>query len=203
MKTTPRSRKGTRRYSMRARADAAQRLSEQILDATLELWLERSYDEITLQQIAERAGASLSTVLRRFGSKEGVVEAIIATDRYGEMQARAAVAAGDVDAAVRAIVEGYERAGDAVLRNLALEHRMPAVAEWVELGRRRHREWIERVFAAWLPARRDRDYRRLRSQLIVATDLYTWKILRRDQGLSRQETERAMRELVGRLIEEE
>ncbi|HEX8120542.1 MAG TPA: helix-turn-helix domain-containing protein [Solirubrobacteraceae bacterium] len=188
---------------MRARAQAAERLSEQIVDATFELWLERAYDEITLQLIAERAGVSLSTVLRRFGSKEGVVEAIIATDRYGELDTRASVAAGDADAAVRVLVDGYERAGDAVLRNLALEERIDAVASWVELGRARHREWIERVFTPWLPSRKGPEYRRRRAQLIVATDLYTWKILRRDQGLSRQETERAMRDLVARLIEED
>ena len=188
---------------MRVRAEAAERLSEQIVDAAFALWRERSYDDITLQQVAERAGASLSSVLRRFGSKEGLFEAVVSTDRYGEMDTRNRVAAGDVDAAVRELCAGYERLGDAVMRNLALEERIPSVAAWVELGRRRHREWVERVFAQWLPARKDSAYRRRRSQLIVATDLYTWKILRRDQRLSRHETRRAMRELIARVIEED
>lgn len=192
-----------RPYAMRARAAAAERLSEQIIDAAYELWLERSYDEITLQEIADRAGVSLSSVMRRFGSKEGVVEAIIATDRMGEMTLRDSVATGDVDAAIAVLVEGYERVGDAVLRNIALEERLPTVAEWVELGREYHRKWVGRVFGEWLPAPGDPDHRRRRAQLIVATDLYTWKILRRDQRLSRKDTLRAMRDLVDRLIEED
>jgi AcrR family transcriptional regulator len=192
-----------RPYAMRARAEAAERLSEQIIDAAYELWVERSYDEITLQEIADRARVSLSSVMRRFGSKEGVLEAIISTDRMGEGPLRASVAAGDVEAAIAALIDGYERIGDAVMRNIALEERLPAVADWVDLGRRFHRKWVGRVFAEWLPAPGTADYRRRRAQFIVATDLYTWKILRRDQGLSKQETALAMRDLVDRLIKED
>ena len=191
-----------RTYRMRARAEAAERLSADIVDAAFELWLEKPYDEITLQEVADRSEVSLSTVMRRFGSKEGLLETIVKTDKLGEVALRDSVAAGDVDAALRILSDGYERLGDAVMRNIALEERFPAVAEWVELGREYHREWIGRVFAQWLPASGHRDYRRRRAQFIVATDLYTWKILRRDQGLSKPETRRAMRELVDRLIEE-
>jgi hypothetical protein len=34
----------------------------------------------------------------------------------------------------------------------------------------------------------------------VATDVYTWKLLRRDHGLGRAEAARAMRELLDRLM---
>src|SRR3954468_1168649 len=107
-----------RPYRMRARTEAAERLSSEILDAAFELWLERSYDEITLQEVADRAGVSLSTVMRRFGSKEGLLGTIVKTDRLGEVALRESVEAGDVDAAVRTLCEGYERLGDAVMRNL-------------------------------------------------------------------------------------
>jgi AcrR family transcriptional regulator len=190
-----------RPYTMRARAEAAQRLSERLTEAAVELWLERSYDEITLQQVADRAGVSLSTVVRRFGSKEQMLEAIVAAFGTQEVALRGSVATGDVEAAVHELVAAYERGGDAVIRNIALEERIPAVAAWVERGRRRHREWVARVFAEWLPARDHRDYRRRRSQFVVATDLYTWKILRRDQGLSRRHTEAAMRELIEALVQ--
>src|SRR4051794_13265192 len=192
-----------RPYRMRARSKAAERLSSEILDAAFELWLERSYDEITLQQVADRAAVSLSTVMRRFGSKEGLLETIISTDRLGEVPLREGVASGDVDAALEGLTDGYERAGDAIMRNIALEERLPVVQRWVDQGREYHRRWVGRVFAPWLPGPDQPDYRRRRAQLIVATDLYTWKILRRDQGLSKQETRRAMRELVDRLIEKE
>jgi hypothetical protein len=34
------------------------------------------------------------------------------------------------------------------------------------------------------------------TQLVVATDVFTWKLLRRDTGLGRRQTAVAMRELV-------
>jgi AcrR family transcriptional regulator len=177
-------------------------VSEELLDAAYEVLIERSYDELTLQEVAARAGTSLSTLLRRFGSKEGLLAAVMRSDRYAP--ARARVAPGDVDAAVQAIVDDYERAGDAQLRNHALEERFPAIAEWLDVGRRGQRAWISRVFAEWLPAdRASREYRRRRNQLVVALDLYTWKLLRRDQRLGRQETVQTMREMVDRLIKED
>lgn len=191
-----------RPYRMRARAEAAERVSEQLLDAAYDVLLERSYDELTLQEVADRAGSSMSTLLRRFGSKEGLLEALMRSDRYAP--ARVRVASGDIDAAVQAIVDDYERAGDAQMRNHAVEERFPAIAEWLDLGRRGHRAWISRVFAEWLPAdRSSRRYQRRRNQLVVALDLYTWKLLRRDHGLSRQETVRTMRDMVDRLIKED
>jgi hypothetical protein len=36
----------------------------------------------------------------------------------------------------------------------------------------------------------------LRAQLIAVTDVYTWKLLRRDLRLSRREAERAIAELI-------
>ena len=37
------------------------------------------------------------------------------------------------------------------------------------------------------------------AQIIALTDLYVWKVLRRDLGLSRDETEIAVRDLVNRI----
>jgi hypothetical protein len=41
----------------------------------------------------------------------------------------------------------------------------------------------------------------LTPELVVATDVYTWKLLRRDQGLSRDETVAAMLRIVQALLE--
>jgi hypothetical protein len=38
-------------------------------------------------------------------------------------------------------------------------------------------------------------------ELVVATDVYTWKLLRRDQGLSRDETVASILEIVEALLE--
>jgi AcrR family transcriptional regulator len=174
------------------------------MDAVIELWLERWYDEFTLQDIAGRSHVSLSTIMRRFGSKEGILAAMLASDRgRSRVSDRDDIAAGDVDGAVRALIEEYERVGDAVMRNLSLEERVAAIGEVVRVGRNMHREFVARVFAPWLPPRKGRAYDRRLGQFIVASDVYTWKLLRRDQGLSAEATARAMRDLLNRLMTEE
>jgi hypothetical protein len=63
-------------------------------------------------------------------------------------------------------------------------------------GRRKHQEWVTHVFPAALDGLRGRARARRVAQLVVATDVYTWKLLRRDKGLGREQTLTAMRELV-------
>ena len=58
----------TRPYTMRARAEAAQATAERILDAALEAFGSSAFSEVTLQEIADRAGVSVQTIIRRFGS---------------------------------------------------------------------------------------------------------------------------------------
>lgn len=60
----------------------------------------------------------------------------------------------------------------------------------------RHQEWVEHVFVAALAGLRGVDRKRRVAELIVATDVFTWKLLRRDQRLSRDQTITAIRELV-------
>src|SRR3712207_8050354 len=64
-----------RRYRMRVRAEAAAETGRRILEAVIELHRERFFDEVSLEDIAERAGVTVRTVIRRFGSKERLIEA--------------------------------------------------------------------------------------------------------------------------------
>ncbi|HEX6339374.1 MAG TPA: TetR family transcriptional regulator, partial [Jiangellaceae bacterium] len=56
-----------RPYRMRARAASTAETGERILRAVLDLHLERFHDQITLEDVADRAGVTVQTVLRRFG----------------------------------------------------------------------------------------------------------------------------------------
>lgn len=176
---------------MQARADAAERTGLRIMDAAIALWREKAYDELTLHDVATRAGVSLSTVMRRFGSKEGLAEAVLASDRVGTQRHRDAVAVGDVDGAVTMIVDDYEANGDAVIRMLTLEERIDVVRRVVEAGRTAHGEWVARVFRPLLTRSRVQRGRQT-LQLVVATDVYTWKLLRRDRSLSSTEVRAVM-----------
>src|SRR4051794_13600212 len=189
-----------RPYRMGARADAAEQTAARIMDAAIGLWREKGYDEFTLYQVAHKADVSLSTVMRRFGSKEGLAEAVLTSDRVGTQRSRDAVSPGDVDGAVRMIVDDYEDNGDAVIRMLALEERVDIVRRVVEAGRIAHTEWVSRVFAPSLarsPGRR----RRQTLQLVVATDVYTWKLLRRDRRLEIREVRALMSGMCRAIVE--
>lgn len=170
---------------MKARAASAQATRERILAAAREHFMGRWYDEVTLQDLARGSGVSVQTVLNHFGGKEGVLAAL-ADVAGAEIEARRDVAPGDVAAAIGALVGDYEITGDAVVRMLALEERVPAVRALLDRGRAFHRTWVADTLADGdrLPA------------LIAATDVYTWKRLRRDEGLSRAATSAAMRRLV-------
>lgn len=167
------------------------------MDAVIALSEERLSVEIVLADVAARAGVTVQTVLRHFGSRQGLFERAQARQAE-QVRAERAAPVGDAASAVRTIVAFYDRMGEWSLRLQAQEHSDALSRQTVELGRRVHREWVEEVFAPQLLGRRDRN--ELVDLLVVATDVLTWKILRRDGGMGRQATCRRMLRLVQALL---
>jgi AcrR family transcriptional regulator len=66
---------GKRPYRMVARAEAAARTRERILDAVIALASERFVEDIGLADIAEAAGVTVQTVLRHFDGREALLTA--------------------------------------------------------------------------------------------------------------------------------
>ncbi len=184
---------------MRARRDAVDQTRERILEAMTELWLTRHYDEVTLADVAERAGVSRQTVYRQFGTKDELLMAA-AEWKGPEGEAETLVEPGDVDGAISRLVDQYERMGDANVRTLELEGRVDAMDHLLKRGRSAHRGWIEHVFAPWLPAPGSPDREGLIMALYAATDVMQWKLLRRDFDLTATVTERIIRRLVDGVI---
>jgi AcrR family transcriptional regulator len=178
--------KTARPYRMQARAAATEATRERILGAARTAFLNEWYDEVTLSAIARSAGVSQQTVINHFGGKEGLLMAVVDRADTEIAEVRSAASPGDVDGAIRALVADYEQTGDGVIRALALEGRVDALAPVLARGRANHRAWVERMLG---------DGGRV-ALLVVATDVYTWKLLRRDQGLSREATVGAMCALV-------
>jgi AcrR family transcriptional regulator len=178
---------------MGVRAESAAQTRRRILAAIGELVIERFVDEITLDEVAERAGVATRTVIRRFGGRDRLIEAAFA-EASAQVQSRLdETPAGDVEDAVEAAFEDYERHGDALIMTLAQERRHPELFRpLLDEGRRSHARWIERVFTP-----RDRLHA---AQLVTVTDVYVWKLLRRDLGLSRARAKKAMTEMVRRLV---
>jgi|tagenome__1003787_1003787.scaffolds.fasta_scaffold20979015_1 AcrR family transcriptional regulator len=190
----------TRTYRMTARAESAQATADRILDAAIDIFWEEPSDEISLEQVARRAGVSKQTVLRRFESKAGLFAAAGERSLARARAERDDVAPGDVEGAVAALVAHYERLGDRVLRMLAQEEAGPGLRAVADQGRAYHASWCERLFAPALDRLRGVERRRRLAQLVAVCDVYTWKLLRRDRGLSRPQTEIALRELLQPLI---
>jgi AcrR family transcriptional regulator len=182
-----------RPYRQTARAAAAAATRERILDVATEQFLQRFYDEVTLAGIAKDAGVSQQTLINHFGSKERLLQDV--ADRLDPERFRRELA----DDPVEGVVADYEPAGDATIRLLALEERVPAVAPFLARGRAGHRAWVEQAFAAQLPPEGDEAREQAVNLHVVATDITTWKLLRRDMGLSRAQTVDAMKAMVAAL----
>jgi len=184
-----------RTYRQTRRADATERTREAILDAAREVFRADPQLDPSLEAVAARAGVSTRTVIRQFGSKEGLLEAAIAAGVEATQKTRHAEP-GDVDGAVRAIVAHYEEMGDDVMRWLALADRLPVVRRVTERGTGSHHDWVEEVFAPDLAGLPRGERRARRAALATATDVYVWHLLRRREGLGREATREAMLGLV-------
>jgi AcrR family transcriptional regulator len=186
-------------YTMLARAETTAGTRERIVHAALKLALEQAYEDITLVAIAEAANVSHQTVLNHFESKENVAAAAAEMLSRQTQAARDEAVPDDQPGAIAILVAEYERFGDANVRWAIASERLGSLAPLLDRARAGHQAWLERIFSARLPkmpaARRQTIH-----ALHAATDVYTWKLLRRDLQLPRADTERIMRDLVDGIL---
>lgn len=180
---------------MSARAEAVGATKERIVGAARALFLEHAYEDVTLAAIAADAGVSHQTVLNHFESKDGVVLAVADAFSADTLSARYQAKPGDVAGAVKVLVGEYERFGDANVRWAMTADRLGQLAVLMDGAREGHQAWLQEIFGEALPAT-PAARRRAVHALHAATDVYTWKLLRRDLRLSRAETEKTMVDLV-------
>lgn len=167
-----------------------------ILDACDAVFLPDPGRPFTLDEVAGRAGTTVQTVLRHFGSKSGLLAAAAARGIASTQAERDQVPAGDLRGIARYLALHYEEVGDTVLGMLAFETQGPDLASIAERGREMHRAWVERVLAPLIQRVAPDDRARRVAVLVAVTDLLTWKVLRKEQGLEPHEYERSVHELV-------
>jgi AcrR family transcriptional regulator len=191
-----------RAYHQTARAAAADNLRHGIVTAFHDLLLSRWIDEITLDEVAARAGTTRQTVIRLFSGKDGLLEAVIEVVR-AEAAPRVAMP-NDVSgrAALEALIAHYEAVGDMVVRFLAQEERHSALRPLLAQGRHEHRAWVAQRFASTQSGLTELERERQITRLIVATDIYTWKLLRRDFGKRQDEVLHLMVGMINKEIGE-
>jgi AcrR family transcriptional regulator len=186
-------------YTMSARADAMTATRERIVRAALTLALEQAYEDVTLTAIAQAAGVSHQTVLNHFESKEKVAAAAAEVLSRETLAARQKAVPGDYAAAVAILVAEYERFGDANARWAMSSERLGSLTPLLDEARAGHQAWLERIFSDGLP-KASAPRRRAIHALHAATDVYTWKLLRRDLRLSRHDAERIIADLVHGIV---
>ena len=185
---------------MQARAQAAAETERKIFAAARDLVAERPVARVTLDDIASRSGVTVQTVIRRYGSKDGLIRAVAASVRAEVQDQRFRAPVGDIPGAVSNLVEHYEATGDEIFRLLSKEEQVPVLTEVLDVGRVLHRDWTTRVFAPWLEPLPAAERIRRTAQLVAICDLYMWKLLRRDIGLGRRQAESAIREILERVL---
>lgn len=192
-----------RAYRQSARADAVQDTEQQIVDALTTLLGERWFDEITLDDIAAAANTTRQTVIRRFGSKTGVLSAMAAQMDVAIRTQRWGTPAQSVADIVTLLTDDYERTGDILVRTLGQEARIPEFAAVLDRGRRGHRQWIEDMFRIWLDKLDSQSRKDRLAQLLAQTDVWMWHLLRRAQKHSAATTHRLMTQAIERLLRED
>jgi AcrR family transcriptional regulator len=176
-----------RPYRQTLRAAAAESLRRRIVTAFHDLLLNRWIDEITLDEVATSAGTTRQTVIRLFGGKDGLLEAVIDLVRAQAVPRISMPVDVSGREALKTLIAHYEAVGDMVVRFLAQEERHSALRPLLAHGRREHRAWVAERFASTQNCQKKIERERQITRLIVATDIYTWKLLRRDFGKSQDE----------------
>jgi hypothetical protein len=97
-------------------------------------------------------------------------------------------------------MDHYETTGDVAIRTLAQEDRHEVLRAFAEMGRALHRAWVETTFAPFLEERSADGRDELITRLIVVTDVYVWKLLRRDMRRGREQVERHIADVVSAVI---
>lgn len=185
-----------RAYTLGARADSTERTRQSILDAAIALAYELERVDFPLEQIAARADRSVQTLLRHFGSRDGLIAAAVERGIAQVVEERRPT--GDIATSLRVLVDHYELRGRFVLSLLAMTGD-PGADDITSPGRRVHRAWVEEVFGEALA--RAADEAELTDLLVVATDVSAWKLLRLDRGLPAGTVQRRMTAMTDALID--
>ena len=186
----------SRTYQKKARAEAEQATGEAILDAAWSAFSIEPFDRVTLQKIAQESGVTVQTVIRRYGSKEDLFSHLAEREGKRIIAERKVPKNGELTTALSVLIQHYERDGDTITNLVHQEHLFEPIREIVAKGRRVHREWVEKQFRHLLENLSEPERGQALHAAIAATDLSTWKLLRRDYGLKPVAVAAVMKQLL-------
>ena len=188
-----------RTYRLASRAKARDARRKRILEAAYEAFGARRYEEVTLAEVAARAGTSQRTVYRLFGTKKRLLSSWLREVAPDIGPPPDPSVRNDTFAFVHVMVDFYERRGPAILNMLAQEHSVPALRPLLDWGRDKYDEGIQQGLGHLLKGYRGAARKRRHMQLVVICDVYTWSLLRQGRKLSQPEVERVLVEMLSLL----
>ncbi|HEY0753087.1 MAG TPA: TetR/AcrR family transcriptional regulator [Ktedonobacteraceae bacterium] len=194
---TPRKK---RAYRGTVQAEVAELTRQRIIQAGLALFDEQWSDTITLEQIAEQAGVTVQTLLRHFGGRERLADAISQEAFRLSQQVLSEPVPGDSASIAAILMVYYDVSGKRIMRGLAQEQRYPHLHSIIDVARASHRAWIERAFAPFLTDLEAAARTRLLAQLFTLTGVFTWYMLRVECALSSAEATLALQEMLASLL---
>lgn len=192
-----------RPYKKVARAQAQERTQDALIDAAADEFFEGNWLKASLESLSSRAGVTKQTLLRNFGSKEGLlVQALIRVGTAARDQ-RWDVPVGDVEGAVDNLLDHYEEWGKRSMRLGSWQGGPPLLALVSQAARKFHYDWVEYAFAPQLAGLSGKARAHRRAALIALCDVQTWWIFSHDLALPRAEVRAILIDLIERLIAQE
>jgi len=170
-----------------------------LLDAADEAFLAGPWEQVSLEGVARAAGVTKQTLLRHFGSKDGLLKQVLSRAIDEVEKQRLSVPRKDIAGAVDNLLEHYEIRGGRAMRSSNLDMD-GALADLGRRAREFHYDWVELAFGAWLAAATRSERRRLRAALIAVCDVHTWWILTHDLQLSRADARATLILTITRLL---
>lgn len=172
----------------------------EIIKAFGSLWSRHSIKDITLEMVAKEAGVTTKTILRKFESKGGLTNESLVYLAAEIKEERTLAKVGNIDEILKALLSNYEKMGEAAIRTINLESELEIARQIGVKGRVLHRDWCIQMFAPYLPNEQSADYEIQLTSFIAATEIYLWKLMRKDLMLSKEQTFSVFKNLVNGLI---
>jgi AcrR family transcriptional regulator len=189
----------SRTYTKVARAEAEEQTRAALIAAADEAFLSGPWEQASLESIAQTAGVTKQTLLRHFGSKDGLLEQTLRLAITQVEKQRLSAPTDDIPGAVDNLLDHYEERGGRAMRSTNLDAGGP-LAELAQMSRQFHYDWIDHAFGRWLARASSAERARLRAALITICDVQSWWILAHDIGLSRAEMRATLILCIRRLL---
>lgn len=189
-----------RPYNQVARAQAQQRNRDALLKVAADEFYSGGWPRTSLEALAGRAGVTKQTLLRYFGSKDGLLLEALSRAAAQVLRQRWSTPRDDIEGIVENLLDHYEEAGERALRIGAWQTGPAFLARLSQVARAVHYEWVDYAFAGWLGRLQGDERKRTRAALIAICDVQTWWVLAHDLELERTEVAATLVTAIGRLL---